>query len=106
MRYSTGSWPSSGVMVMRRLFLVATKLHRARNLGDDGMVLGPPRLEQLGNPRQTAGDVARLGALRRNARKHVASHHLMTGLDRQDRVDGQQIACFRAARELAHLALL
>ena len=71
------------------VLVVAAKLHRAGDLGDDGVVLGTPRLEQLGHPRQTAGDVARLGALDRDTSQHVAGHHLMAGLDRQDRVDRQ-----------------
>ncbi len=74
------------------VLVVAAKLHRARDLGDDGMVLRPPRLEQLGNPRQATRDVAGLGALHRNTRQHVAGHHLVAGLDRQDRIDGEQIA--------------
>ena len=88
------------------VLVVAAKLHRARDLGDDGVILGTPRLEQLGNPRQTAGDVARLGALHRDTGEHVAGHHLMAGLDRQDGIDRQQIAGFAAARQLADLALL
>ena len=41
-----------------------------------GEILRPPRLEQLGHARQTAGDVARLGAFPRDAGQHVAGLHL------------------------------
>ena len=109
-----GKMPALGDQILDRLLaivrrdgdaplvlVVAAKLHRARDLGDDGVILGPPRLEQLGNPRQTAGDVAGLGALHRNAGEHVAGHDLMARLDRQDGIDRQQIAGLAAARQLA-----
>jgi hypothetical protein len=103
-RYSTGSVRHDGDAPL--VLVVAAKLHRARDLGDDGVVLGTPRLEQLGHPRQTAGNVAGLGALSRNARQDVARHHLMARLDREDRIDRQEVACLRAARQLGDLALL
>src|SRR3546814_16915188 len=44
----------------------------ARDLGDDRILLGLPRLEQLRHPRQTAGDVAGLGRLAGDAGEHLA----------------------------------
>ena len=51
---------------------VAPELDRPRNLGDDRVVLRPARLEQLRHARQTARDVARLGAVDRDAGDDVA----------------------------------
>ena len=45
------------------------------------------RLEQLRHARQTARDVARLGAFRRNARQNVAGLHLGAVFHREDGVD-------------------
>src|SRR4029079_2465610 len=115
-----GEMPSLGYELLDRLaavlvrhdgdaplvLVVAAKLPRARDLGDDGVILGTPRLEQLGNPRQTAGDVARLGALHRDTGQHVAGTHLMPGLDRHDRVHRQEGACLAHPPQLADLALL
>src|SRR5262245_31477129 len=114
-----GEMPALGDQVLDRLLavlrhdgdaplvlVVAAELHRAGDVGDDGMGLGPPRFEQLGDARQAAGDVAGLGALGRNTGEHVAGHDLMAGLHRQDGIDGQEVAGFRAARELGDLALL
>ena len=58
------------------VLVVAAELHRAGDLRDDRVILRTARLEQLGDARQTAGDVARLGALHRDTRDDVA------GLDR------------------------
>ena len=63
------------------VLVVAPELHRAGDLGDDRRILRTARLEQLRHARQAARDVARLGALHRNARDDVARlHH-----DRPDR---------------------
>ena len=114
-----GKMPALGDQILDRLaalvrrdgdaplvLVVAAKLHRAGDFGDDGVVLGTPRLEQLGHPRQTAGDVARLGALHRDTSEHVAGRHLMARLDRQDGIDRQQVTGLAAARQLDDLALL
>ena len=47
-----------------------------------------------------------LALSRRDTSKHVAGHHLMARLDRQDRIDRQEVASLAAARQLEHLALL
>ena len=67
---------------------------------------GSPRLEQLRHPRQTAGDVAGLGAFGRDTRDHVARLHLAAEIDRQNGVDRQQVAGIAATRELLDLAVL
>src|SRR5581483_673832 len=70
------------------------------------VVLRTARLEQLRHPRQTAGDVARLGALHRDTRDRVAGPDFRVRLDRQDRLDGEQVAGIAAARRLLDLAVL
>jgi hypothetical protein len=54
------------------VLVVLAELDAAGDLADDRVVLRLARLEQLRHPRQTAGDVAGLGAFRGNAREHVA----------------------------------
>src|SRR5664279_5291874 len=99
-RYSLGSSSLPvGSMVMRRLF-VWSLAHRAADFGDDRRILRLARLEQLRHPRQTASDVARLGAFGRNTRDHVARLHMGSGIDRDDGVDGEQVAGFTAASQL------
>ena len=51
--------------------------HRAGDLGQHALVLRAARLEQLGHPRQTAGDVARLLAFDRDARQHFAGRQIL-----------------------------
>src|SRR6202011_3722962 len=88
------------------VLVIAPEPHRARGLRDDRRLLGPARLEQLRHPRQTAGDVAGLGALGRNARDDVARLHLAARIDRDDGVDGELITRVPAARQLEDLAVL
>ena len=45
--------------------LLVEQLDAAVDLGDDGRLLGPPGLEELGDARQTAGDVLRAADLAR-----------------------------------------
>ena len=68
--------------------------------------LRPPGLEQLGNARQTAGDVARLGAFGRNTRDDVGRLHLSTGIDRDDGVDREHVAGVAATAQLEDFAVL
>ena len=107
-RYSTASAPSSlGSMVRRCLFLKSLpEPHRAGDFGDDRVILRPARLEQLRHARQTARDVAGLGAVDRDARDDVARAHRRARLERDDRFDRQQIARVAAARQLGDLAVL
>ena len=59
--------PTSGVMITLRLPLVSLpKCTDAVDLGDDGVVLRLAGLEQLGDARQTAGDVLGLRGLARD----------------------------------------
>ncbi len=72
--------------------VILTKFHAAIDSRDDSIVLGNACFEQFSHPRQTAGDVARLGGFPRNAGQHVTSrHHLAIG-HRQHGVHCQQIA--------------
>ena len=74
------------------VLVVAAELDPAVHLGDDRAVLRTAGFEQLGHPRQTAGDVAGLGAFRRHPRQHVAGLDLVAVADRQNRADRQQVA--------------
>src|SRR6266699_7271731 len=56
---------------------VLSEGHRSRDLGEQPCILGRARLEELRHARQTAGDVAGLGGLLRNAREHLAHLHLL-----------------------------
>ena len=86
------------------VLVVAAEPHRAGDLGDDRGFLRPARLEQLGHPRQTAGDVAGLGALGRDARDDVARLDLGPRVDREDGIDREHVARFAATAELENLA--
>ena len=105
-RYSTAL--RTVVRVQRQaalVLVVAPELDRARLLGDDRRVLRPARLEQLRHARQAARDVARLGALSRDAGQHVARLDARARIDRDDRVDRQEIAGVATAGELGDLAV-
>src|SRR5580693_8785311 len=88
------------------VLVVAAEPHGAGNLGDHRRFLRPPRLEQLRHPRQTAGDVARLGAFGRDTGDDVAGADVHAGIDRDDGVHGQERAGVAAAAELEDLAVL
>ena len=55
--------------------------NRAGLLGERALVLRRTRLEQFGHARQAAGDVARLLAFDRNARKHLARGEILAVAD-------------------------
>ncbi len=88
------------------VLVVAAEADRAGDLGDDRRFLRTTRLEQLRHPRQTAGDVAGLGALGRDTGDDVAGLHLRALVDRQNGVDRQRIAGVATAGQLEDLAVL
>src|SRR5262245_22449961 len=88
------------------VLVVAAEADGATDLGDDRRVLRLAGLEQLRHPRQTAGDVAGLGAFGRDTGEDVARLDLGVDVDRQDRVDREHVAGVAAARQLQHLAVL
>src|SRR6478735_2852012 len=88
------------------VLVVAAEADRARNLRDNRRVLWLAGLEQFGHPRQTAGDVAGLGAFCRDTGEDVARLDLGADVDRQDGVDRQHVAGIAATRELQDLAVL
>ena len=88
------------------VLVVLAELDRAGDLGEDGVILRTPRLEQFRHARQTARDVAGLGRRQRHAREHVAGLDLGARLDRQHGLDRQQVASIDAARDLDGLAAL
>src|SRR4051812_20449233 len=88
------------------VLVVAAEADRTRDFRDDRRVLWLASLEQFGNPRQTAGDVAGLGAFRGDTRQDVAGLDLGADVDRQNAVDRQHVAGIAATCELQHLAVL
>ena len=88
------------------VLVVAAELDRAGLLRDDGRILRTTRLEQLRHARQTARDVAGLGALGGDTGEHVAGLDLRARIGREDRVDRQQVAGVAATGELGDLAVL
>src|SRR6476619_2466472 len=86
------------------VLVVASEADGARGFGDDRRLLRPTRLEQLRHPRQTAGDVAGLGALGRDTRDNVTRLHVRPWIDRDDGIHGELVARLSAAGELQDLA--
>src|ERR1700727_1950184 len=62
--------------------------------------------EQFGNTRQTARDVAGLGAFGRDTREDIARLDLAADVDRQNGVDRQHVAGITATCQLEDLAVL
>ena len=73
-------------------FRDALELHHAADLGEHRRRLGPACLEQLADPRQTTGDVARLDALLEQLGQHPAGGHRFAILDVQVRLPRQIVA--------------
>src|SRR5579883_273250 len=88
------------------VLVVAAEANRAGDFRDDRGFLRPACLEQLGDTRQTAGNVARLRALRRDTRDDIGRLHVGARIDRNDGVDRQHIAGFAAAAQLEDVAIL
>jgi hypothetical protein len=88
------------------VLVIAAEPDSAGDFRDDCRVLRPASLEQFGHSRQTAGDVAGLGALGRDTRQDVAGFHLGANVDRQNGVDRQHVAGVAATGQLQHLAVL
>ena len=65
--------------------VILAELDAARDLRDDRVFLGLARFEQLGDARQTAGDVAGTRRFTRHAGQHFAGLDHLAVLDRDDR---------------------
>jgi hypothetical protein len=63
------------------------------------------RLEQLGDAGQTAGDVTGFRGLARNAGQHVAGSDMGAVFDREDRVDGHEVAGLQTIGQRDHLVV-
>src|SRR5438874_160807 len=74
-------------------------------LADNREILRLARFEQLGDTGQTAGDVARLRGFPRHPGEHIAGLDVRAAIDRQDRVDRQEVARLETVRQGQHLAL-
>src|SRR5262249_55601828 len=70
----------------------AAHLHAPVDLGDDRLLLGLARLEQLSHPRQTAGDVLGLGRLARDLGDDVGREDVGPVARREDGPDRQRVA--------------
>ncbi len=88
------------------VLVVLAELDRARDFGQDRVVLRTAGFEQFGDARQTAGDVALLGRRGRDTRQHVAGLHACGAIDGQNRIDRQQVAGVAATCHLDRLAAL
>ena len=73
------------------VLVVAAELDPAVHLGDDRAVLRTAGFEELGHPRQTAGDVAGLGAFGGHPGQHFARLDFVAVADREDRAHRQQV---------------
>src|SRR5206468_4329963 len=78
----------------------ATHLHAPVDLGDDRLLLRLARLEQLGHPRQTAGDVLGLGGLARDLRDDVGREDVGAVGDVEVGAHRERIAVPLGARRL------
>src|SRR5258706_2094859 len=87
------------------VLVVLAELDIAVGFRQPPAVLGLARVEEFRDARQTAGDVAGLGAFRRNTRQHVARFDLGAVFHRKDRVHRQRIARFTGGKR-NRLALL
>src|SRR5947208_12147674 len=81
------------------VLVVAPETDGAGDLGDDGRLLRPSRLEQLRHAGQATGDVARLGTLGRDASHNVSRLHMGSWIDRDDGVDRELIARLARSEE-------
>ena len=70
---------------------VLAEVHDAVDLADDRVVLRLAGFEQLGDARQTAGDVLRLRRLARDLRDHVAGLDVVAIVDEDVRADRQEV---------------
>src|SRR3546814_3218203 len=70
--------------------VILDEFNAAADLLDNAVVLRNARFEQLGNTRQTAGDVARLRRFAADARQNVARLHFLAILDRQHRAEDRK----------------
>src|SRR5688500_11676824 len=89
----------------RDLTLGLIVLHEAdlaRHLGDDRIFLGFARLEQLGDARQTAGDVAGPRRFARHTGEYFAGLDLLAVLDRDDRASRQAVDALVALLAAGH----
>ena len=77
---------------IRRIALhEAAELDGAVDLADDGLFLGLPGLEELGDPRQTAGDVLGLRGLPRDLDENVSREYLVVLVYQDMRACRQEI---------------
>src|SRR3990170_2624501 len=80
---------------------VLAEPHHAVDLGDDGELLGFPRLEELRHAGQATGDVLRFRGLPRDLRDDVAGYQILPFLDEYVRPYGKEVPCIaRGSGEL------
>src|SRR5690606_31359914 len=86
--------------------VVLAEFDAAFDFRDDRGFFRTARFEQFGDTRQTAGDVARLGRLTRDAGDDVAGFDLGAVLNAQDRTDRQVVYRFGAGWQLLRVAFV
>ena len=105
-------FPGLGVLIIGAhddpalVLVILAELDLAGDLADDRVVFGLARLEQLRDPGQAAGDVARLGGLARDAGEHVAGPDVGPVIDRKNGVHRHEVTGFHAVGEHDDFALL
>src|SRR5690606_16971306 len=86
--------------------VVPAEFDAAVDLADDGIVLRLAGFEELGDTRQTAGDVTRLGRLPRDTRQDVTGAYLGAVVDREDGVHRHVVASLEAIRQRDDLTVV
>src|SRR5208283_1693111 len=88
-------------------FYEPTKLHRSVDFADNGLFFGFSRLEKLGNPRETAGNIFRFRGLAWNLNENVARKYFVALVHKNMRTRRQQVSRNHvAARQFSRLAVL
>ena len=80
------------------VLVVLAELHRAGDFRDDRVILGTARFEQFRDARQTAGDVAGLGASIEIRATMSPALTVRARIEGDDRVDRQRVAGVAATR--------
>ncbi len=72
--------------------VILAEFDEAVRFRDNGMVLRTPRFEKLGHPGQTTGNILRFGTFAWNTGQHVTGLNVRAVFNREDCVNGQEVA--------------
>lgn len=84
--------------------IVLAEFDHTVNVGNNRLIFWTTSFKQLGNTRQTAGNILRLGAFSRNTGDNVTDFNLGTVVHRQNGINRQIVADFLAVVERNRLA--